>query len=133
MLSIVAAFGLATAMDRTGVARAVAYYLVLAVRPFGAARAACALRRGARHPALAGAGATGDMGILVVLSVATTVVSLVISNNATVVLMFPVCFQAMLKSHAISPAQMFSLLAIVSSNSFAFPIRSVRAACPFVT
>lgn len=98
LLAIAAAFGLAGALEETGVAAVLAKNLVGLMAPMG-------------HMALLGS-----------IFLVTSVLGTVISNNANVVLMFPVCLEAHQLAPAVPLKAFVIVLMIAASCSFISPV-----------
>ncbi|MBN2417077.1 SLC13 family permease [bacterium] len=97
LLVIASAFGIAAAMDNSGVARFLAEKLVQVMRPLG------------------------TVGILAGVYAATSFYTEIITNNAAAALLFPVALSAARQAGA-DPRPFFLAIAIAASASFATPI-----------
>eukprot|EP00736_Rhodelphis_marinus_P014125 Rmarinus@m.4166 len=98
LLTIAAAFGLGAAVDRSGAGDMVGRAIVDLVEPLG------------------------NVGILGAIYIMTCVIGCVTSNNATVIIMFPVALTAYRASDDLSLERVVYTLFFASSASFATPI-----------
>lgn len=96
VLAIVSTYGLGTALDKTGVAKIIADALVKLGK------------------------ATGNIGLLSILYLTTSVLSCVISNQATVILLWPVVES--IEIDGLSIGQFAIVLMMGASTAFATPI-----------
>lgn len=93
LLAIVAAFGLGSAMEETGVAEFIARAMLSFGRIFGASPARCARGLGMLRPLTAPLRPPGVHGTLFCIGIVTSTLGAVVSNNATAILMFPIVFK----------------------------------------
>lgn len=97
LVVIACSFGIGTALEKTGLASFIGNGIISAFSQFGTA------------------------GILAGLYLGTVVLSSVITNNATAVLMFPIAYQTALQL-SLDPRPFAILIAVAASASFATPI-----------
>jgi di/tricarboxylate transporter len=98
VLTIVAAFGLGNGLRNSGVASFIANALVNFSVPLG------------------------PYALLASISIVTVLVSSVVSNNATVILMFPICVNAVKQVLDVNIRQTMVILMVSASSSFLTPI-----------
>jgi di/tricarboxylate transporter len=97
LLLIACAFGIGTALEKTGAAGYIAEVIIMGFSQFG------------------------TVGILAGLYLVTVLFSAVITNNATAVLIFPIAYQTAVHL-SLNPRPFAILVAIAASASFATPI-----------
>lgn len=77
--------------------------------------------------------AAGPYGIMIAIGLVTSAVGSIVSNNAVVVLMFPVVYKAFLRANAdptdptLPFIRLLAVMMVAASCSFASPIRCVAA------
>ncbi|MES1914721.1 MAG: hypothetical protein MHM6MM_006767 [Cercozoa sp. M6MM] len=98
ILAIVAAFGMGTAMEKTGVAAWIAENVIVQL-----------------------AQPLGDFAVLFAVALVTSFMGAIISNNATVILMFPICFNVALQT-SMDVKRVLVVLMMAGSSSFLTPI-----------
>ncbi len=99
LLAIVVTFGVGTAFETTGLAHAIAGGLISVF------------------------GGLGPIGVLLSVSLVTTVVGCAVSNNAVVILMFPICQTLAAESGgAVTLRQLLVVLLVGASSSFLTPM-----------
>ncbi len=97
LLLIASAIGIGKALEQTGAAAYIADHLVAATTGFGI------------------------LGILIVIYLITTIFTEIITNNAAVVLMFPISLAIATQVH-VDPMAFFVAITVAASASFATPI-----------
>ncbi len=98
LLAIVTTFGVGTAFEETGLAHTIAVGLISAF------------------------GSLGKIGVLLSVAIVTSVVGCAVSNNAVVILMYPICVTLAREVEGVSLKQLLAVLLVGASSSFLTPM-----------